>query len=105
MLLSNNINNQNKEIDIKIGREIISQQINVKFLGITINNQLNWKEHINLTRNKVAKISYCINSIKNILPFKYKTTLYDSLIKPHLEYGIIFRGRGRGPRLSHQHLN
>ncbi len=83
----NNINNS-----IAIGDVMIERKQYVKFLGVIIDENLNWKQHIISTRNKIVKITYCMKTIKNLLPLKYKKTLYESLIKPHLEYGIIFWG-------------
>ena len=53
---------------------------------------LTGKKHIQITKNKIAKITYCMKTIKNMLPIKYMKNLYDTLIKPHLEYGINLWG-------------
>ena len=41
---SNIVNNQ--ESDIKIGNDIITNKTNVKLLGVTIDNKLNFNEHV-----------------------------------------------------------
>ena len=52
-----------------------------------------WKlQHIPSCNNKISKTLYIIRSIKNTLPTKYLRTLYQTLIQPHIEYGIIIWG-------------
>ena len=77
---------------IMIGDKEISQKTDVKFLGITIDEHLNWKKHITNTKNKISKTFYILKMVKNILPQKNLKTLYDTIIKPYLDYGIIFWG-------------
>ena len=38
------VNNQNN--DIKIGNDVIASEISVKLLGVTIDNKLNFNEHV-----------------------------------------------------------
>ena len=94
MLFTNNdipaITLQNYKI--KIGSQPIKRQKHVKFLGMQIDENLNWHEHIINTMNKIAKTLYIIKMVKNILPKQNLKTLYQTLIQPHLNYGISFWG-------------
>jgi len=81
-----------QNLEIKIGAQVIERKKNLKFLGVQIDENLNWHEHITNTMNKVAKTSYSIKMVKNILPKQNLKTLYQTLILPHLDYGILFWG-------------
>jgi hypothetical protein len=59
-----------------------------KYCGIRLDEDLTFKYHIDLVREKIMKNSYIINRQKRILDQKTKTMLYSALIKPYLEYGI-----------------
>ena len=62
------------------------------FLGITINKHLTWKEHINLIANKISRTVGVINRLKNYIPENALLTIYNTLIIPHLNYGILTWG-------------
>ena len=52
------------ELTIKINDTQISQVKHTKFLGVIINERLNWKEHINTVANKNFKIDRAIMQSK-----------------------------------------
>ena len=66
------------------------------FLGITINNKLNWNSHINKVTNKISKTVGIINK-RSFLPSGVLQTIYNTLILPHkiivMIYGILAWGR------------
>ena len=61
-------------------------------LGITINKNLHWKSHIDKVANKISKTIGILSKLKNVLPPSIKKTIYNSLILPHLNYGILCWG-------------
>ena len=62
------------------------------FLGITIDKHLTWKEHIHLIANKISRTVGVINRLKNYIPQNVLFTIYNTLIMPHLNYGILTWG-------------
>ena len=78
---------------LKIDATVIDNVNKYNFLGIIINN-LNWKKHIEKTTNKCSKtirVQFLIN--KNFfLPIHIKLTLYNTLIQPYINYGIMVWG-------------
>lgn len=70
----------------------IEQVKNFKFLGLTINEKLNWNDHIDLVHSKISRAAGIINRLKNFLPTRVKLTLYNSLIVPHINYNLIVWG-------------
>ena len=62
------------------------------FLGITINQSLNWKSHVNVSCNKVLKYIAVIHRTKKYLPFSVLQTMYKSLILPIMYYGLLLWG-------------
>ena len=80
------------DLTIKIGNEQIESKSVVKFLGMYIDSKLEWHEHIKCIKNKMSSGSYAINKVKHLLSCNHLTTLYYSLIYPHLDYGITLWG-------------
>jgi hypothetical protein len=62
------------------------------FLGITLDENLNWKGHLNKISNSISKSMGILNRIKRFMPLKTKTLIYNSLILPRLNYGILAWG-------------
>ena len=89
---------KNNDIIPKIGDEEIRQighnssENNFTFLGHKIDEHLNWTYHIRHVRNKIASSNYFLARAKNFLPQNIKHILYNTLIRPHLEYGVLAWG-------------
>ena len=58
-------------------------------LGLTINNSLDWSEHINNVCNKALKRIVVLNKNRFVLPRPALERLYLQMIRPVLEYGDI----------------
>ena len=62
-----------------------------KFLGITINIHLNWESHINKIANKIT--IGILNKLKHVLPLNILFIMYNSLILPQINYGVLVWGQ------------
>ena len=76
----------------------------IKFLGVYIDELLNWKHHITTKSNQIAKSLGIINRIKNFVPLSTRKTLYHSLILPHLSYGILAWGNTCSKEIKHMKI-
>ncbi len=72
---------------IKIGNNTVSQKDSIKFLGIEIDNKLKFQNHADQTITKLTKGINALIMTKNILTFKSKLAIFNSLIQSHLQYG------------------
>ena len=59
------------------------------FLGIVIDNHLKFKPHVETISKKISKITGIMNKLKNFLPSVALLHIYNALIAPHLNYGIL----------------
>ena len=62
------------------------------FLGVIIDEKLNWSYHINLVKRKVSKGLGIMHKAKKVLNESTLITLYYSFIYPYLHYGILAWG-------------
>ena len=69
--------------------EIVSS---TKVLGLTIDNKLSWKPHIDSLCRTISQNIGVINKVKYYFPTSTLLMLYSSLILPYLNYGIIAWG-------------
>lgn len=60
----------------------------IKFLGVIIDNDLNWKPHISYTKNKISKSIAILYKVKDLLNEKSLYTLYCSLVLPYITYCV-----------------
>ncbi len=51
----------------------IDRVLNFQFLGLTLDENLNWKGHINKLSNKISKSIGIINKLKHVIPMKTKS--------------------------------
>jgi hypothetical protein len=61
-------------------------------LGITVDENLKWTEHIDIISKKISKVLGIMTRIKNALPSNILLSLYNTLILPHLNYGLMLWG-------------
>lgn len=78
--------------ELKLGSEVIKQTNHTKFLGLIIDNELKWTNHIQHVKSKLASSLYALRSSKNILNGKHLKTIYNAMFQPYLDYGIIIWG-------------
>ena len=77
---------------LQMDNKIIDKVLDFNFLGIHFNEQLNWKSHIDKLSVQCCRILGILNRLKRILPLNIKIILYNSLMLPHLNYGITLWG-------------
>ena len=72
----------------------------VKFVGIDIDDKLNWTEHIKATKNKLAKANSQLSRVNNFLPIHIKKMIYNSLFSSVLQYGLVIWGSATQTNLN-----
>ena len=91
--------NKNKDIqqldlalNIKINNVPIERVNNFNFLGVSLDENLNWNSHLDIICTKISRSVALFYKLKHFLPLYILRTLYNSLVLPHLTYGILAWG-------------
>ena len=74
---------------LKIAGSNIEFIDNFNFLGITINEHIDWTKHMDILSAKIEKTVGILNTLKHVLPINILRMIYNSLILCHLNYGIL----------------
>ena len=82
----------NNLLSVNLNNTIVTEQNIVSFLGIVIDNKLNWKAHISHICLKVSKSIAIIRILKFIFPKEILKMLYMSLIYSYLNYCNLIWG-------------
>ena len=80
---------------LKLGNTNIKKVDDFNYLGLTVDTNLNWKKHTEKVANRCSKKIGVLNRLKYVLPLCIKTMLYNTLILPHITYGIMVWGYQR----------
>jgi len=92
--------------NISIGNEILERIGNdcvnkyFKFDGLKLDEFLNWDFQIEHISNKIAGSIFALYQIKNILPLNIRLLVYNSLVRHHIEYGIVTSGGVKNSKLQ-----
>ena len=62
---------------------LIKQVNEFSFIGLTVNNHMDWNSHITIISNKITKTMGIMNRIKKSIPQQIRNLMYNSLILPH----------------------
>ena len=87
------------KLDLEINEHPIDRVTEFNFLGLTIDENVCWKQHIQKVSAKVSRTLGSLCRLKRYLPENILRLLYNSLVLPHLQYGILIWGFKPG-RLS-----
>ena len=92
MLINSKLRDKGKFDNIKTKKSEICITSTVKYLGIYIDEELNFKYHITSIVAKISRGVGILYKIKNFLPTSTLLCVYYSLVHTHLSYGIIIWG-------------
>ena len=81
-----------KSRSIFINGTCIQKVTSTKFLGIIIDDKLNWKPHLKYLTNKLRSITGAICRIRKSVPADLYLKIYNALFESHLTYGITVWG-------------
>ena len=81
--ISHNMRNNNDVLSYVLNGETVCSSNSVKYLRITIDNQLSFKTHINNLESKIARSVGVITKLSYYLPHNTLLTSYYSLVHSH----------------------
>lgn len=84
---NNNHQNEDDWADLNVETEE-----STKFLGVIVDKNLTWQQHIDYLRKKLASAHYAIRRIRTITNEETSIIAYHSLFASHLRYGIAAWG-------------
>ena len=86
--------------DISFNGVLIERVTSTKFLGLHIDEKLNWKIHINHLCKLLSKNTGVIHKLKSVLPQNILFMLYSTLILPYINYGVLAWGKSHKTQLG-----
>ena len=77
---------------LNIDGNIIQERTETKFLGVILDNQLNWHAHVKHISSKISKSVAIIRMLRDTFPKYILKTLYLTLVYPYLNYCNLIWG-------------
>ena len=74
---------------IQFGENILPREVSTKYLGVIVDECLNFKEHISCVSGKVARNVGMMRKLKHFFPKDIMRLLYFSFVHPYLLYGCL----------------
>ena len=74
---------------MKINHTSIEEKRVTKYLGVLIDNQLTWKQHIEHVKLKIARGIGILSKIRSYINKKCLTKLFFAFVQSHIDYNIL----------------
>ena len=91
--------------DFKIANNSIEKTTSIKFLGVMIDENITWEDHIHTIEKKLAKNLGLLYQAKHILDNESLQTIYFSYIHSYLIYANIPWGSTYFTKVKTVHIN
>ena len=89
-----------KILNIELGGVSLQRVSSTKFLGVIIDENLTWKNHIDAISKTISRNTGMLTKLKHFLPKHILYSLYCTLILPYINYGILIWGNTYGTYLD-----
>jgi hypothetical protein len=88
------IRNNSPQYPLSIGYndKYTEESVNTKFLGLQIDNHLNWKNHIDNLAPKLSGACYAVRSMSHISNTDTLKSIYFAYFHSLMKYGIFLGG-------------
>ncbi len=83
----------NYDFNVNINGTRLQKVDHCKHLGVEIDDNLMWLNHIEQVRKKVLTGLYFLRKASNCIPKHHQSMLYKSIIAPHFDYCNVVWGR------------
>ena len=90
----------NTEVTLKINNDFLKQVLFIKFLGVIIDQNLTWKNHISSVLQSVMKSTGLIAKLRHFTNKNNLKLIYYALAYPYLTYGNLVWGNTYPTRLQ-----
>ena len=100
------INNTKESFQIKIGNETVSNSKYEKLLGVKVDHELNFNEHVSSLCKKASQKVNALSRIASYMTFDQRRLILNSFITSHFSYCAIvwmFHSRKLNERINHIH--
>ena len=87
-------------LDLEKEYLLIEETKSQKYLGLMIDNLLNFQDHIDYVKSKIAKRIGALYRSKNLLPLKYRKMFVNALMLPQFDYLDIIWCRAAKTKLN-----
>lgn len=81
------------DLNLRIAGTQLEQVKTFRFLGLTLNEHMTWSDHITVISLKISKIIGIMRRLRFSVPKTVLSTIYNSLILPHLNFQILSWGK------------
>jgi hypothetical protein len=78
--------------DAKIAGTKIDRKTEARFLGVIVDDKLNWSSHIKAVRSKMCRYVGVMYKIKYLLPVQARLQIYHSFVQSHLNFCSLVWG-------------
>lgn len=83
---------KNINLDINYKDTKIKQIKQTKFLGVFIDQEINWKAHIDNICNRVNRFTYALKKVRHVTNVMTATATYHAYVGSVLRYGLLVWG-------------
>ena len=83
---------KNVQLNLFINNTKIERVKEFNFLGVMFDENLTWKSHVSKIGSKIAAVVGTIKKLKRFLPQEILKVIYNALIQPHLNFGVLLWG-------------
>lgn len=80
------------EFKLNIRDNVLNRYESVKYLGLYIDQNINWNQHIMFVNNQIAKCTGIFYRLKHYVDKSTLLQLYYSLVHSRLQYGLLIWG-------------
>ena len=94
------LNSLTPQVNVNCSAGSIKIVTKVKYLGVIIDNKLNFKDHMNFVKTKITRSVGILGKLEYYLNLTSLLKLYHALNHSHINYGLIIWGNAYSSYLT-----
>jgi hypothetical protein len=94
LMIFNNVRQKSNNDNMSVfnNGNVIQTVESTVFLGLVVDNHLNWKEQVNALQTKLNRACFALRILRHQLPLKFMKNIYLGYFESLIRYGILFWG-------------